>query len=72
MVVLRVVAVYYERGTSVSDPDTFYAWLYVGPHCYLKLTEVSLLLLNVPTLDFCFGEQRSQPRSNGNTWLRTS
>ena len=43
-----------------------------GPriHCYLKLTEVPLLLSDVPTLDFCLGEQRSStpthPRK-GNT-----
>ena len=28
-------------------------------HRYLKLTEVSLLLSVVPTLDFCLGEQHS-------------
>ena len=66
MVVLGGGAVSYERGTPASDPYTFHAWLCAGPHCYLKLTEVPRLLLDVPTLDFCSGEQRSQPRSNGN------
>jgi len=30
-----------------------------GVHCYLKLTEVPLLLCDVPTLDLCLGKQRS-------------
>jgi len=31
-------------------------------HSYLKLTEVPLLLADVPALDFCLGEQRSSRR----------
>jgi len=31
-------------------------------HCYLKLTEVPLLLCDVPTLEVCLGEQRSSSR----------
>ena len=37
----------------------FVVGLSAGIHCYLTLTEVPLLLCDVPTLDFCLGGQRS-------------
>ena len=34
-------------------------------HCYLTLTEIPLLLCDVPTLDFCLGEQWKQRERSG-------
>ena len=44
-----------------QSPQGFFVRDHAGLaiHCYLKLTEVPLLLRDVPTLDFCLGVQCS-------------
>ena len=57
--------VLYEKGfkLKLSGSDVYYTNYFIF-HCYLKLTEVSLLLSDVPTLEFCLGEQRLRSKGN--------
>ena len=52
----RFGAVRQERAPAVRARH----WSQFVFYCYLKLTEVPLLLCDVPTLDVCLGEQQRE------------